>query len=898
MLTKVKTKVKTTYEYNKGYVIPKSQLTVEEKANVIKILTVTPEGNNDFTPKNDPSFAVFREDKENYYVPKYWGMDTFGTRFLQPIEQKNSQVNFNFNGKLRGSQPEVIEHILNKLETNKGGILQLHTGYGKTTAAIYIASVLKLKTLVLVHKTFLQNQWYERIKQFTDANIGMIRQKNIDIEGKDIIIGMLQSISMIDYDPEIFKDIDLLIVDECFPYDTLISTNMGFNTMEELYELWENKKELPLIKSYNEQNKCFEFKKMTYAWKKQTEKLVRVMFNDGTIDCTPNHKFLTIDGYKAANKLTTDDILLGLFNNRGLNDDQLQIIFGSFLGNGEVNCIKNNEYEFVISYDITQHKYWEWKVSMLDAKLNNDSYSIKFDINKKFPQNNTCPQWIIDEIDFRGIAIWIMDKCIINEKSLCTTILTSFDEDTNKRLVDKLVSLGINCNLCCNLCNSYININEDSTQKLLSYIKQYVHDSVHKFNCEKYKWNDAYLDYDTCSVDSVSNINVDENNKNVYDIEVEDNHNFIVSKGCNDLIGPIVHNCHHIASKVFSRALFKLNPKHTLALSATPNRPDGLTKVMHWYLGDTIVKVERKCDNVVYVKSFEYESTDLLFAEKKKWISGVSKPDTIKMTTNMCNINSRNVFIMKIIDSLRFIDERKILVLSKRVAHLHVLKTMMDKIIGEEIKNGKFCEGEFTTSYYIGGMREWQLNAAAEADIIFATYSMAEEGLDIDGLNTLVLANSIKNPVQAIGRILRKPIESGDINPLVIDIGDNLSFFSNWSKDRIKYYKTNKYIMDYRKVHNENIVSIYDYLIKNKVMVKGDYDTDTLRKLYIEHKWGKSAYTFEKKLKFRNYPDSMFENTEFNSVEDYKKLFEINCDFENLDINQGSIIDYNPITKK
>ena len=65
-----------------------------------------------------------------------------------------------------------------------------------------------------MHKTFLQNQWYDRIKQFTNAKIGIIRQKKIDVDRKDIVIGMLQSISMIDYDLDIFKNIGVVIWDE------------------------------------------------------------------------------------------------------------------------------------------------------------------------------------------------------------------------------------------------------------------------------------------------------------------------------------------------------------------------------------------------------------------------------------------------------------------------------------------------------------------------------------------------------------------------------------------------------------------------------------------------------------------------------------------------------------
>jgi superfamily II DNA or RNA helicase len=58
--------------------------------------------------------------------------------------------------------------------------------------ALNILSKLKKKTLIIVHKEFLLNQWVERIEQFIpSAKIGVIRQNICDIENKDIVIGML-----------------------------------------------------------------------------------------------------------------------------------------------------------------------------------------------------------------------------------------------------------------------------------------------------------------------------------------------------------------------------------------------------------------------------------------------------------------------------------------------------------------------------------------------------------------------------------------------------------------------------------------------------------------------------------------------------------------------------------
>jgi superfamily II DNA or RNA helicase len=76
--------------------------------------------------------------------------------------------------------------------------------------------VLKLPTIVLVHNTFLRDQWLDRIKAFLPkARIGSIQGEVIDIENKDIVVAMLQSVSMKDYPVKTFQQFGLLIVDEC-----------------------------------------------------------------------------------------------------------------------------------------------------------------------------------------------------------------------------------------------------------------------------------------------------------------------------------------------------------------------------------------------------------------------------------------------------------------------------------------------------------------------------------------------------------------------------------------------------------------------------------------------------------------------------------------------------------
>jgi superfamily II DNA or RNA helicase len=121
-------------------------------------------------------------------------------------------------GDLRDNQKPVvksyIEHV-SKTDNGGCGLLELPCAYGKTVLSINIISVLRKKTLVIVHKEFLMNQWIERISQFLPgARVGKIQGQIIDIENKDIVIGMLQSLSMKDYPGTMFESFGLTIIDE------------------------------------------------------------------------------------------------------------------------------------------------------------------------------------------------------------------------------------------------------------------------------------------------------------------------------------------------------------------------------------------------------------------------------------------------------------------------------------------------------------------------------------------------------------------------------------------------------------------------------------------------------------------------------------------------------------
>jgi superfamily II DNA or RNA helicase len=203
-----------TYMGQKGYSIYKENMCVKDQHSLREELIVRP-----YVPKapvQPEGFAIYRESPKKIYIPRFFGLKEYG----EPDEYRiprGDAISLTFNGNLRDYQVNIVEIYKKALgENGGGGLLEIPCGRGKTVIALNIISQLKVKTLVIVHKGFLLNQWVERIEQFLPgARVGKIQGQVIDIDNKDIVVGMLQSLSMKDYPSDMFSSFGLTIVDEC-----------------------------------------------------------------------------------------------------------------------------------------------------------------------------------------------------------------------------------------------------------------------------------------------------------------------------------------------------------------------------------------------------------------------------------------------------------------------------------------------------------------------------------------------------------------------------------------------------------------------------------------------------------------------------------------------------------
>ena len=206
--------IKTTLSRN-GYKIKKSELNIKTLKEIKKDLTVNPFVIGDFGNGSEKRFSLFMESPSSLYIPRFYAQEKFGEPTINKMEEGES-IHLKFNGSLRPEQQPIIKLYQEACTKRGGGLISLKCGGGKTVLALYIISLLQKKTIVIVHKDFLMTQWRDRIQQFLpEARIGKIQQNTIDIENKDIVLAMVQSLSQKEYDSEVFSSFGLAIFDEC-----------------------------------------------------------------------------------------------------------------------------------------------------------------------------------------------------------------------------------------------------------------------------------------------------------------------------------------------------------------------------------------------------------------------------------------------------------------------------------------------------------------------------------------------------------------------------------------------------------------------------------------------------------------------------------------------------------
>lgn len=207
-----------------------------------------------------------------------------------------------------GHQKDAIE----KLVGSTRFILADDMGLGKTTTTIISALETGYKKILIICPASLKINWMREIENYTDRSVFIAEGKQFSTEHDFVIVNY--DIIKNFHDPkdlensEIVKgNFELVVLDECFTYDTKIITEFGEKNIGDIVE---NGLDVKIL-TYNHKNKIFEYKKINRWIRKNKDTIYKIKLNNGVfIECTDNHKFYVNNkGYVRAKELTTTDDL-------------------------------------------------------------------------------------------------------------------------------------------------------------------------------------------------------------------------------------------------------------------------------------------------------------------------------------------------------------------------------------------------------------------------------------------------------------------------------------------------------------------------------------------------------------------------------------------------------------
>lgn len=253
----------------------------------------------------------------------------------------------------------------------------------------------------------------------------------------------------------------------------------------------------------------------------------------------------------------------------------------------------------------------------------------------------------------------------------------------------------------------------------------------------------------------------------------------------------IVDEAHRVGSSAttftrYEKVLNHLSARHKYGLTATPERSDGLIKATFALLGGIAWEVPDSAvaDRTmkVIIKPVE---TDLELDEDT-CLNMDGTVNYTKMIEHIATSMERNKAIARTI-----MEEKghSCLILSDRLAHLETIRSLLPYEMQEE------------SAFISGKMQSKKAKAEREQAIedmrtgkkkyLFASYSLAKEGLDVPRLDRLFLASPCKFSAivtQAVGRVQRT--FPGKETPIVYDFVDReIGFCAGAFRKRCTSYR-------------------------------------------------------------------------------------------------------------
>lgn len=233
----------------------------------------------------------------------------------------------------------------------------------------------------------------------------------------------------------------------------------------------------------------------------------------------------------------------------------------------------------------------------------------------------------------------------------------------------------------------------------------------------------------------------------------------------------------------YQMVLNSLSARHKYGLSATVHRADGMIQATYALVGKVAHQVpdEAVADKIMKVGIYPV-GTGIEISREALNTDGTL--NYTKLITYLTGNRTRNELIASCIE------RRPSLILSDRLNHLEEIMSLLPEDMQKDavMVSGKMTSkaGKAKREQAISDMR------SGRKKYLFATYSLAKEGLDIPCLERLYMATPQKDyaiVTQSIGRIART--FEGKADPIAYDFVDNIGYLVKSYKKRCSTYRKN-----------------------------------------------------------------------------------------------------------
>ena len=220
----------------------------------------------------------------------------------------------------------------------------------------------------------------------------------------------------------------------------------------------------------------------------------------------------------------------------------------------------------------------------------------------------------------------------------------------------------------------------------------------------------------------------------------------------------IVDEAHVVCAQEMSKALLFFQPRMLIGLTATPQRKDGMDKLLDLYFGESRITRISQHEFTVYRLPTDIKPEYTLNAfGKKNWNSVIEY---------LVTSAKRNEIIVNV--AVKF-SHKKILILTKRKAHCDELYA-------------RLLAKKQSVTVMKGNDKEYDIHAR----ILISTYSKLGVGFDNPKLNMFIVACDVVEIEQYAGRLRHNKNK----HRVIVDLVDKDSSCNNHWLTRRKWYKS------------------------------------------------------------------------------------------------------------